>query len=330
MRFSELSTLRQLAQIRPYAMVFATRFGLRPVKMRVANHGYNTTFRVTNEDGQDYALRVNINSVRQPEELRAEVAWVGSLAGLECPIVAVPKPALDGEFVQFADWPWSDRRLAAVCYTWLPGRTIRGAASVQIATLVGQATRELHAHAGSLVLPGGARFHEIPGALFGRPLDLGPCAESIDLGPFREVAARAEEVYRKLRIQPRIPIHFDLHFGNMKFGRDRVYVFDFDDAVLGWPAIDSSVTHYYWRAKPNSLELDKAYWATGVMSPEAQGITAAEHEMLVAARGVFLANELVQMVTSDVQAVTPRFIKTTELRLTDFLATGRLDCSIRA
>ncbi len=306
MRFSELSNRRQLAQVRPYAMVFATRFGLRPIKMRVANHGYNTTFRVTNEDGQDYALRVNINSVRQPAELCAEVAWVRSLAGLECPIVAVPRPALDGAFVQFADWPWSDRRL------------------------VGQATRELHTHAESLVLPGGARLHEIPGALFGRPLDLGPCAKGIDLGPFREVAARAEEVYRKLRKQPRIPIHFDLHFGNMKFGRDRVYVFDFDDAVLGWPAIDSSVTHYYWRAKPNSLDLDRAYWSTGVTPPEAQGITSAEHETLVAARGVFLANELVLMVTSDVQAVTPRFIKTTELRLTDFLATGRLDCSIRA
>ena len=328
--FADLSTRGQLAALRPYALGFIDRFGLRPSRIELALHSFNTTYRVTDHDGTRYALRLNVNSIRSKEELQAEVAWVDALAGTEGLTVAKARQAATGEHVLFSPWDGTDRDLAAVCYSWLPGRVSGKGTGPETARLVGEATKALHAHALTFALPAGASLRDKADVLFGKPLLLQDRKEISDLGVFREVQARCEDAYSVLARQPRRATHFDLHFGNMKFSRGKIYVFDFDDSVMAWPAIDSSVTQYYWRAKPNHSKLDEAYWRTGVTCPADQGLTWDQHEALVAGRGLFLCNELVQMMSAEIVALTPKYLRTTELRFKDYLKTGKLDCSIRA
>lgn len=325
-----MSARQQLAVLRPHVRSFISAFGLRPVNVRLALHSFNTTYRVTDHDGTDYALRVNVNSIRSMSELEAEVAWVASLADTDGLTVARPKPAPNGDMVLSAPCPELGRDLAAVCYSWLPGRVSGKGTGPGTAKLVGRATKALHDQAQTVRLPKQAQFVEMPDILFGKPLDLASRPEINDLGLFLEVKARCDEAFAVLRNLPRRPTHFDLHFGNMKFANGQIYVFDFDDSVLAWPAIDSSVTQYYWRTKPNHQKLDEAYWSAGVTTPTAQGLSWEQHEAMVAGRGLFLCNELIKMMSANTVAATPRYLRTTELRFKDYVKTGKLDCSIRA
>jgi len=54
------------------------------------NYEYNATLKVETADGQLFALRMNTNSPRTPENLRAEIAFVRFLA--EDGRVKVPHP----------------------------------------------------------------------------------------------------------------------------------------------------------------------------------------------------------------------------------------------
>jgi hypothetical protein len=49
------------------------------------NHEYNSTFKVSTEDGEHYALRINVNSPRSLENLNAEIFWVNSVTEVKTP-----------------------------------------------------------------------------------------------------------------------------------------------------------------------------------------------------------------------------------------------------
>ena len=64
-----------------------------PIEVKSAisiNYEYNATLKVETIDGQLFALRINTNSPRTPENLRAEIAFVRLLA--EDGRVKVPHP----------------------------------------------------------------------------------------------------------------------------------------------------------------------------------------------------------------------------------------------
>jgi len=48
-------------------------------ELALINNEYNATFKVTTKDGTHYSLRVNVNSPRSIENLKAEIAWVNFL-----------------------------------------------------------------------------------------------------------------------------------------------------------------------------------------------------------------------------------------------------------
>jgi hypothetical protein len=55
-----------------------------PIEVKSAvsiNYEYNATLKVETTDGQLFALRINTNSPRTPENLRAEIAFVRFLGG---------------------------------------------------------------------------------------------------------------------------------------------------------------------------------------------------------------------------------------------------------
>ena len=80
MRFEDLSTAAQVARIRRTAFAALADYPLEVARLRLLNHGFNTTYRVDTTDGRRFALRINVNSRRSPQNLAAEVAWLTALA----------------------------------------------------------------------------------------------------------------------------------------------------------------------------------------------------------------------------------------------------------
>ena len=68
-------------------------------EVSLINNEYNATFKVTAADSTNYALRININSPRSAENIRAEVAWVKFLENVDGILTPRPIANRSGKFV---------------------------------------------------------------------------------------------------------------------------------------------------------------------------------------------------------------------------------------
>lgn len=327
--YQDLSTRAQVARLRPVARSVARQFGWDDAELRLLNHGYNTTFELRRK-GEKAALRINVNSDRTPGQLRGEVAWVHALQDSEV-WVPRPYPMLDGSgFI--AQHPYADLHardatrtdMYAVLYSWLPGKTVGHQWSPEVARELGRVTTLLHEHGRSWHPPKDVDFSEPPDVLIGCKLN--PRA---DLPDFQEVLQRGNAVIERLRRdQPMIPIHFDLHMWNLKWTRGRLSVFDFDDCRMAWPAWDVAVTLFYLRRFPDPVACEAAYWEGLGLGLKELGLSHAEMEALIAARGVFLASEMLSEWTAEVVKIGSAYLETTQKRVAHYLETGIFDTAV--
>lgn len=323
--YNELGTRSQTAGLLPIARDILGDYGLTGASVRTLNHGFNTTYSVTARDGNRYALRLNVNSIRTPEEICAEVSWVQALHAEGMVQVARPIETRAGELLARREWEELPRPLYAVLYSWLPGAIGWKAASPVVAKALGAASAELHRNAAHWTMPKGAALRKMPDVLFGHRFRFDTSELNLDMGVFRETFRRGEEVLNKLKRTPTRPIHFDLHLGNVKWHRNKLFLFDFDDSILGWPILDAAVSAFYLRRLPEWRDLEAAY-RKGIGSIEdPANLRASEFETLVACRGLFLVNELFGMNTASLLAMAPGYAVLTEKRLKHFLRTGVFD-----
>jgi Ser/Thr protein kinase RdoA (MazF antagonist) len=99
-----------------------------PIEVKSAisiNYEYNATLKVETTDGQLFALRINTNSPRTPENLKAEIAFVRFLA--EDGRVKVPHPIenREGNFYTSILHEASGRMFHCVLYSWILGEELR-------------------------------------------------------------------------------------------------------------------------------------------------------------------------------------------------------------
>lgn len=321
--YDRLSTSGQVSRLRPLAHAFCLQFGVQEPRLRLLNHGFNTTFGVVDALGEKFALRINVNSFRARVEIGAELAWVEALARETDLSVPVPRAGLgEIESEEFG------KTVFAAFYSWLPGPIGDTVPIPAVAEAVGVATVKLHAHARGWGIPPGCRFHPVRNVTFGAELRFKEHGFTGDLGVMEEVQRRGNEVLDRLRASPPIPIHYDLHLANVKWHKCRLSVFDFDDSILGYAAMDVAVTLFYLRRYSNSGDMEAAY-LKGLGKPvEEFGFSSEDCETLVAARGLGLANELYAMNTAELIELAPRYAALTETRLRHFLKTGKFDPSV--
>lgn len=323
--YAKLANRSQIDRLRPYARQVLEGYDLGAYGLRCVNHGFNTTFEVRTSRGSRFALRLNINSNRKPEQLAAEVAWVRALG--EDTELDVPHPIANraGEYVTVVDCPDLGKPIRAVLYSWLSGANVGNRATPEIARALGKATATLHRHGKAFQMPNGAALYGYPDILFGAPVRIPADA---DHGVFGEAIARANAALDHLRLQPAFPIHFDLHAGNLKWHGGRLSVFDFDDSLLGWPGLDAGVSLFYMRRGATDPALEEAYWEGMATTPEQLGLDRNQLEALIAGRGAFLANELLAMNTADWIPIAQKYVGVTEARLRRYLDTGIFDPSV--
>jgi Ser/Thr protein kinase RdoA (MazF antagonist) len=313
----------QLAVLRPTATAALRRFPVEPVRVRVINHGYNTTYRVDTADGRRFALRLNINSRRDPAVIAAEVAWTTALAADTGVWVPTATPTRDGEPVAVLDCAALGRPVAAVLFSWLPGRDLWGRADAAQVRAVGAAMAMLHEHGRDWQPPAPTRLDRLDDPM------LGQFTPDYRDDPRIDTAAGAvlDEVYRRCQQTldalfeqgPVQPIHADLHLGNVKGYRGRVSVFDFDDCGLGVTVQDLAISAYYLRLVGLDQQLLEGY-ATIAAPPSCP---EPDFEALVAGRNLAMLTHALQTSTAEIRAMLDAYIPNSLLKLRGYLQTGR-------
>ncbi len=190
-----------------------------------------------------------------------------------------------------------------VLFSWLPGRPLGDAATVEDYRRLGELAARLHDHGERWPLPATAqplvwdRVFYYPA----EPVALYDPVHAAVMTPERrtivekfEAPAQAE-LGRLHRTGPRSVIHGDLHPWNVHRHRGRLLVFDFEDAMIGAPVHDIAITLFYNRGRPDypalRQTLEGGYGTRRRWPVEYNG----QLEVLMAARTLIFINYVLRL-----------------------------------
>lgn len=311
-------------RLRGVARAALAQYPLEVRRLRLVNHGFNTTFRVDADHDRRFALRINVNSQRRPEWIAAEMTWQEAIVTDTDLTVPTPQRTVTGELVARAHSPDLGRDLDAVLYSWLPGPDLGDTATPHQMREVGRAMATLHTHAEQWRPPPGTALPVFDEPLFGAP-DRLTCGHPLVSGEQGVVLAAALAEVRRhhgelFASATPIPLHADLHQWNTKWCRGRLSLFDFDDSGFGVPLQDLAISAYYVRRVDRRLEdALHAGYASARSLPD--GIDD-HYEALLASRNVLLLNDVLDTVNAEMRDALPTYLTTSVLRLTEWLDTG--------
>ena len=321
--FADVSSRTQVRRLRELARTALPHWGLDGASLRLLNHGYNTTFRVETDDGRRYALRVNMMPFKTPQLLLAEVSWLAALSTDTDLLVPTPLQTSDGAWSALVPSPDHGRSLPVVLFHWLQGRNLGARPTPTQLRAVGEAAAVLHDHAAHWQLPPGAELPLFDNVLTDLPNRLGahPALSASDSEVLMAAYHRAQQLQDEAFAADRvIPLHADLHGGNLKWHRSRLSVFDFDDAGRGVPALDLAIAAYYLR---DDARLEEALLTGYASRRPLPPFSAEQFEGMVAGRNLLLVDDLIDQGNADLRALVPRYVDASVNRLRHWLETGR-------
>lgn len=326
--FGDLSRRQQLRRVRKAAEAALEQFGLAGAELRLLNHEFNTTFRVTGSSGDRWALRINLNSAYAAETVRAEAEWV-HLLGKER-IVPVPRPqrTSSGDFVAEVSCEGLSGEQPAVLYSWLPGREIgeRGTAAQYRA--LGASMAALHeytAKPSAALADIAARRPVMTSTLLDDPdrITTGHPAIDDDTRDFLAAALRhVDGLAQPIYDGPTQLIHGDLHGYNVKWLDGEISIFDFDDSGVATMSQDLATAAFYVRDTPRLEHAMHEGYETVRPLPDH---SPEQYEALVAGRNLLLLNFVVGSVTAGMDDFLPGYIERTVGRLRRYLDTGTFE-----
>jgi Ser/Thr protein kinase RdoA (MazF antagonist) len=323
MSFANLSTRAQVARLRITALEALRSYPLEVADLKLLNHGFNTTFRVDTTDGRKFALRLNVNSRRSPQQIRAEMAWLDALSRETELRLPTPQPTKDGRLMTEVHSPDLERNLFAALFSWLPGKNLGDDATPAQMREVGRAAAILHQHALNWRFPKGASLVSLQHPLMDSPNNLeadvphlNDEARVVVNTVFNKVSDVLRDVFA--RDTPRA-LHADLHNWNLKWARGKLYVFDFDDSGVGVPMQDLAIAAYYLRPD-EALEAAMLEGYQTVAS--LPSFSSEEYETIVAGRSLVLLNDLITNTNAELRAMLPRYAANSVTKLRAYLETG--------
>ncbi len=228
------------------------RFGLAAgAEATFVRHGENTTYRVTAQDGRQFALRINRRGYHTPDAIRSELAWMESLreAGVR---TAPALPGVNGDQLQIAA-TGEDLARTAVLFEWIDGLPLSAVAEIEPWATLGELMARIHQHSRSWSRPDWfTRPSWDAEALIGEEPRWGPPDPDRVFAPEDRAvleACRAEVGARLARIGTAPDrfglIHGDLGFENVLVSGDgEVAIIDFDDSGESWYLHELAVALY--------------------------------------------------------------------------------------
>ena len=261
--FFLLPAKTQIASFSEAAKMLLQQYDLGDLEIACILFEFNATFSVATQTGSKYALRINVNSTRTPENMRAEAAWVSHLQGHEAVNVATPIANSAGQYITTLHHADSNRTIAAILYSWLAGEDIRDEPTLEQLQAFGTTMARMHQAAATFTLPIGAQLPCFNDLLWGTEDFLfghkSPLSESdrllMDRARIR-IMEDTDALYARLPTQV---IHADLHGGNLKWQDNRLSVLDFDDCGMGVAPQDIAIALFYLDSKEEEQALLSGY-----------------------------------------------------------------------
>ena len=284
------------------------------------NYEYNTTLKVETTDGKLFALRINTNSPRTPENLRAEIAFVRLLA--EDGRVKVPHPIenREGNFYTSILHEASGRMFHCVLYSWILGEELEEEPQdEQQLSALGAAMATMHLAVEGFDLPEGSSLPTFDDPLWWTEdfllseksvLD----AEAKDLISQALAAIKSGVAKFYANGTPRV-IHADMHGGNALWYEGSLSVIDFDDCGIGFPLQDLATALYYLDTPEQDAAFKEGYAS---VAPVPQ-CSEKEMSMLFLQRRIVLLNYLYETSNLKHRSVIPEYQEETLRRIRNFL-----------
>ena len=308
-----------IKELETFSLQILSRYPI-DVKSAVSiNYEYNATLKVETTDGRLFALRINTNSPRTPENLKAEIAFVRFLA--EDGRLKVPQPIEnnEGDFFTSIFHDASGRMFHCVLYSWIPGEELEDEPTDKQLHALGAAMATMHLVVEGFELPEGSALPTFDDPLW--------WTEDFLLSEKSALDAEAKELISQglsaiksgvskfyANATPRI-IHADMHGGNVLWHEGGLSVIDFDDCGLGLPIQDFATALYYFDTPEQDAAFKEGYKSVAAI-PDCSD---KEMKMFFLQRRIVLLNYLYETSNLEHRSMIPEYQEETLRRIRNFL-----------
>jgi Ser/Thr protein kinase RdoA (MazF antagonist) len=308
-----------IKELEAFSLQILSRYPI-VVKSAVSiNYEYNATLKVEATDGRLFALRINTNSPRTPENLRAEIAFVRFLA--EDGRVKVPHPIenSDGDFYTSILHDASGRMFHCVLYSWILGEELEDEPTDEQLNALGAAMATMHLVAPSFTLPEGSALPTFDDPLWWTE-DFLLSEKSVLDAEAKELITQALSTIKfgvskfYVNATPRV-IHADMHGGNVLWHEGSLSVIDFDDCGLGLPIQDFATALYYFDTPEQDAAFKAGYNSIAPIPESSEN----EMKMFFLQRRIVLLNYLYETSNLEHKSMIPAYQEETLRRVKNFL-----------
>jgi Ser/Thr protein kinase RdoA (MazF antagonist) len=309
-----------IKQLEAFSFQILSSYQLDVTSVVSINYEYNATLKVETADGQLFALRINTNSPRTPENLRAEIAFVRLLA--EDGRVKVPHPIenCEGNFYTSILHEASGRMFHCVLYSWILGEELEEEPqNEQQLFALGTAMATMHVAAQGFELPEGSSLPTFDDPLWWTE-DFLLSEKSVLDAEAKDLISRALAAIKSgvakfyANGTPRL-IHADMHGGNALWYEGSLSVIDFDDCGIGFPLQDLATALYYLDTPEQDAAFRQGYES---IAPVPQ-CSEKELSMLFLQRRIVLLNYLYETSNLEHRSMIPEYQEETLRRIRNYL-----------
>jgi Ser/Thr protein kinase RdoA (MazF antagonist) len=308
-----------IKELETFSLEILSRYPI-DVKSAVSiNYEYNATLKIEATDGQLFALRINTNSPRTPENVMAEIAFVRLIAADGRVRVPQPIQNIDGIFYTSVFHEPSQRTFHCVLYSWIEGEELEDEPTDDQLKAMGVAMATMHLVAPTFELPNGATLPTFDDPLWWTEDFLLSEKSVLDAGAkeliSRALAAIKDGVAKFYEGATPMIIHADMHGGNVLWNEDRLSVIDFDDCGFGLPIQDFATALYYFDTPEQDAAFKEGYKSVAPL-PEC---SEREMKMFFLQRRIILLNYLYETSNLEHKSMISEYQVETFRRIRSYL-----------
>ena len=308
-----------IKELETFSLDILSRYPIAAKSAVSINYEYNATLKVETTDGQLFALRINTNSPRTPENLMAEIAFVRLIAADGRVRVPQPIQNSEGSFYTSVFHEPSQRTFHCVLYSWIEGEELEDEPTDEQLKAMGVAMATMHLVAPAFELPHGATLPTFDDPLWWTE-DFLLSDKSVLDASAKDLISRALMAIKEgvakfyLSATPMI-IHADMHGGNVLWYEDHLSVIDFDDCGFGLPIQDFATALYYFDTPEQDAAFKEGYKSVAPL-PEC---SERELKMFFLQRRIVLLNYLYETSNLEHKSLIPEYQVETLRRIRSYL-----------
>lgn len=321
--FFDLPEADQQNSLTAFAIELLKNYGIYGAKVSCINFEFNATFAVESESGVKYALRININSTRTIDNMRAEVEWVRHLnrtSGVHTP---TPIATVKDDYIVSGLHTDSGQTLYGVMYSWLDGEEIGDEPTMEQLHEIGRAIATLHQESSEFAISDGNSlptfndfFWGTEDFLFSKNSLLTDADRALIQQAHDLIMKFTNELYQNSKVHI---IHADMHGWNLMWSDGQLAIFDFDDCGYGVEAQDLAVALYYLDTPEQDEALLNGYRSVKPLPTYSENAMKA----LLLQRRLLLLNYLYETKNQEHKEMLPAYLEKSLERVSTFLTDVR-------